>query len=130
MNHIPNMKEKTLRYKGHAKNFTLKEGGFFNHEEINIQGKKIKPIDFTTEILKKDWFLEENDLEFTVMKIEIHDSKNIYTIDLFDEYDTSLNLSSMSRTTGFTCTACANLLIEKKFNKKGIIPLEIIGKNK
>jgi saccharopine dehydrogenase-like NADP-dependent oxidoreductase len=36
----------------------------------------------------------------------------------------------MSRTTGYTCTACANMLIEKIFNEKGIIPLEIIGKNK
>ena len=64
------------------------------------------------------------------MKIEIHDSKNIYTIDLFDEYDTSLNLSSMSRTTGYTCTACANMLLDNFFNEKGIVPLEIIGKNK
>ena len=36
----------------------------------------------------------------------------------------------MSRTTGYTCTACANMLLDKSFNEKGIVPLEIIGKNK
>ena len=64
------------------------------------------------------------------MKIEIHDSKNIYTIDLFDEYDTNLNLSSMSRTTGYTCTACANMLLDKFFNEKGIVPLKSLEKIK
>ena len=64
------------------------------------------------------------------MKIEIHDSKNIYTIDLFDEYDTSLNLSSMSRTTGYTCTACANLIIIKILMKKGLFLLKLLEKIK
>ena len=41
------------------KNSHFEDGGFFNHEEINIHGKKIKPIDITTEILKKDWFLKK-----------------------------------------------------------------------
>ena len=35
----------------------------------------------------------------------------------------------MSRTTGFTCTACANLISNNLISEKGIIPLEIIGKN-
>ena len=49
--------------------------------------------------------------------------------DLFDEFDKKKNQSSMSRTTGFTCTACANLIAKNLISEKGIIPLEIIGKN-
>jgi len=130
MSHIPNMKEKTLRFQGHAEKIeVLKQAGFFNENHVEISGKKIKPIDFTTKLLKNDWHLNENDLEFTVMKIEIDDEDYRYTIELFDEYDTKKNQSSMSRTTGFTCTACANLISKNLISEKGIIPLEIIGKN-
>ncbi|MBH75736.1 MAG: saccharopine dehydrogenase [Flavobacteriales bacterium] len=130
MSHIPNMKEKTLRYPGHAEKIEIfKKAGFFNENHVEIMGKKIKPIDFTTELLKKNWYLNESDLEFTVMKIEITDSDHKYTIDLFDEFDTKKNQSSMSRTTGFTCTACANLIAKNLISEKGIIPLETIGKN-
>lgn len=131
MNHIPNMKEKTLRYPGHAEKIKiLKKCGFFNENQIEISNQKITPLQMTTEILKKDWFLKENDLEFTVMKIEIHNSEKMFTINLFDEYDPKLQMSSMSRTTGYTCTACADLIKKSIFKEKGIIPLEIIGKNK
>ena len=130
MSHIPNMKEKTLRFPGHAEKIdVLKKAGFFNEKHVEILGEKIKPIDFTTEILKNDWHLNENDLEFTVMKIEIDNEDYRYTIDLFDEFDIKKNQSSMSRTTGFTCTACANLISNNLISEKGIIPLEIIGKN-
>ena len=130
MSHIPNMKEKTLRYPGHAEKIeVLKKSGFFNENHVKVMGKKIKPIDFTTELLKKNWYLKESDLEFTVMKIEINDLDHKYTIDLFDEFDKKKNQSSMSRTTGFTCTACANLIAKNLISEKGIIPLEIIGKN-
>ena len=130
MNHIPNMKEKTLRYPGHAEKIKiLKTSGFFSENKIQIKNNKITPLEYTTEILKKDWLLKENDLEFTVMRIEIHDSKKIFTIDLFDEYDSKLQMSSMSRTTGYTCTACVDMLKKGIYTEKGIIPLEIIGKN-
>ena len=130
MSHIPHMKEKTLRYPGHAEKIEVfKKAGFFNENHVEILGKKIKPIDLTTELLKNDWHLNENDLEFTVMKIEIDDEDYRYTIDLFDEFDIKKNQSSMSRTTGFTCTACANLISKNLISEKGIIPLEIIGKN-
>ena len=130
MSHIPNMKEKTLRYPGHAEKIkTLKKGGFFNDQEIIIENKKITPLQITTEILKKDWILKEQDLEFTVMKIDIHNSEKTFTIDLFDEYDSNLQMSSMSRTTGYTCTACVDMLNKGMYTEVGIIPLELIGKN-
>jgi len=35
----------------------------------------------------------------------------------------------MARTTGFTCTAVVNLVLEKKYNKIGISPPEFLGKH-
>jgi len=131
MSHIPNMKEKTLRYPGHASKIEiLKKAGFFNSKPIKTNLGEIKPIDFTTKILNNDWFLNENELEFTIMKIDIHAKNNQISIELFDEYDKKTNISSMARTTGYTCTACVNMLVENIFNKKGLFPLELIGNNK
>jgi saccharopine dehydrogenase-like NADP-dependent oxidoreductase len=33
----------------------------------------------------------------------------------------------MARTTGFTCTSVANLILENKYNKVGISPPEFLG---
>lgn len=133
MKDIPDMKEKTLRYPGHID--TIKKlfaAGFLDKEPININGINVVPFDFTTELLYKAWKLEPGDKEFTVMRINITGDENgsrkeiIY--DLFDEYDEIEKLSSMARTTGFTATAAANMILEKKFHKKGMFPPELVGK--
>jgi len=128
MSHIPNMKEKTLRYPGHATKIEiLKKAGFFNSKPIQTKKGEIIPIDITTEILNKDWYLNENDLEFTIMKIDINSINKNMSIVLYDEYDKTSNTSSMARTTGYTATACVDLLLKNTFNEKGIFPLELIG---
>jgi saccharopine dehydrogenase-like NADP-dependent oxidoreductase len=135
MSHIPNMKEKTLRYPGHIQLITaLKQAGFFNQQEIMVNGNKVKPMDFTAALLFDSWKLKEEDEEFTLMKIILKGSLNYepttieYT--LFDEYDKETQTSSMSRTTGYTCTAAVNMLVQKLFNEKGVFPPELIGNNK
>lgn len=136
MPHIPNMKEKTLRYPGHVEYIqVLKKSGFFDKEEMIINGNKISPIDLTNKILFKEWFLEENEEEITVMKITIkgkdkngESQKIVY--DLQDTYCKETQTSSMARTTGYTATAAANLILNKLFNKKGVFPPELVGKHK
>lgn len=129
---IPNMKEKTLRYPGHIDLIkALKFGGFFDNNEIQINGAKIKPIDFTNKILFKEWYLQPDEEEFTVMRVIIRGdeegNKVEYTYDLFDMYDDETQTSSMARTTGYTATAVAHLILEGKFNQKGLFPPEFLG---
>ncbi len=131
---IPNMKEKTLRYPGHIELIkALKATGFLSEESIEINDQKIKPIDFTANILFKDWKLEKDDDEFTVMKIEISGKKNDkehkFIYNLFDRKDFQNDDSSMARTTGFACTAAVELVLSGKFNRKGISPPEFIGED-
>ena len=136
MPHIPNMKEKTLRYPGHIEYIqVLKKSGFFDTKEIEINGTKIAPIDFTNKILFKEWFLNDEEEEITVMKITIRGlSKNgkekTIVYDLYDTYCKDTQTSSMARTTGYTATAAANLICNKLFNEKGIFPPELVGKHK
>lgn len=135
MKHIPNMKEKTLRYPGHIEYIkALKESGFFSIDSINVDGQNIRPIDATAKILFNDWHLSPEEEEFTVMNIDILGKKNgkdkRVSYLLYDEYDSNSKISSMARTTGYTATAAANLMLQGKYQQKGIIPPEILGKEK
>ena len=120
MGHIPNMKEKTLRYPGHAKLIqSMIDDGLFND----------KNFDKTINKLFKDWKLKENELEFTILDVNIYsDTKNIH-YHLYDETDEISKSSSMARTTGFTATATINMLLNNLWSKKGVFPPELVGEN-
>lgn len=129
---VPNMKEKTLRYPGHIdKILLLRESGFFSNEEIDVNGVKIKPVDFTSKLLFPMWELKDGDKEFTVVKIIIEgvkDNKKIrYTYNMLDRHNEKSNTHSMARTTGYTATTVLRLLGKGMFNQKGICPPEYIG---
>ena len=47
--------------------------------------------------------------------------------DLYDEYDPETLTPSMARTTGYTCTAVARLVLDGEFSRKGICPPEFVG---
>lgn len=126
---IPDMKEKTLRYPGHIDLMrTLRDTGFFNYEEIEVDGKKIRPIDVASKIIFPHWQLEENEEEFTVLRLVIEGDEKRIIYNLFDKYDTETKTTSMARTTGYTCSAVARLLIEGRYKKRGISPPEFVGK--
>lgn len=135
MNHIPNLKEKTLRYPGHVELIiALQKAGFFNTEKINVNETEISPLELTSKILFKEWKLNEGEEEITVMKVIIEGKENAVNMkvvyNLFDEYDMVNQLSSMSRSTGYTCTAAVNLLAKNMFSQKGVFPPELVGKHK
>lgn len=135
MPHIPNMKEKTLRYPGHIELIiALKEAGFFGEKEIDIEGTKISPLKFSSKLLIKEWKLGLEEPELTVMKVIVEGEKNgrrqKVEYDLLDHYDNNTKTSSMSRTTGYTCTAAVHLITEGLFKEKGVFPPELVGKDK
>jgi saccharopine dehydrogenase-like NADP-dependent oxidoreductase len=130
MPHIPDMKEKTLRYPGHVEYIkVLKESGFFNTTPLEINGTKVSPLEFTSKILFNEWKLMESEEEITVMRITVkgENEKIVYT--LYDEYCPETKTSSMARTTGYTATAAANMFLEGLFTEKGVFPPELVGKH-
>ncbi|MDO9274106.1 MAG: saccharopine dehydrogenase C-terminal domain-containing protein [Lutibacter sp.] len=135
MAHIPNMKEKTLRYPGHIEYINvLKKSGFFNEEHIVINGISISPLEFSSKILFNEWKLGDTEEEITVMRItvkgtnKIGESKTI-VYNLHDEFCPKTTTSSMARTTGYTATAAANLFLDGLFTEKGVFPPEMVGKH-
>ncbi len=134
MSHIPDMKEKTLRYPGHiALIQSLMQAGFFDEKERNIRGNMIRPLDLTVQLLFEQWKPLPNEAEFTVMKIIMKGTKNDRPVTveyfLYDEFDAPSQTPSMSRTTGYTCNAMVHLISGKIFTEKGVFPPELVGKH-
>ena len=130
MGHIPNMKEKTLRYPGHINLMQgLIKAGFLSTTPIQYKGQPISPLGFTSALLFDQWKLGATEAEFTLMTIKIAGEGKTISYELYDEYDAASETSSMSRTTGYTCTAALNMLIENLFTEKGVFPPELVGKH-
>lgn len=135
MSHIPNMKEKTLRYPGHVEYIkVLKESGFFKAEKIALGGAEISPLEFTSKILFDEWKLGETEEELTVMRITLKgENKNgraeeiVYN--MYDVFNAETQTSSMARTTGYTASAAANMFLDGLFQEKGVFPPELVGKD-
>ena len=129
-----NMKEKTLRYPGHAEKMAmLREMGFFSKEErIEIKGLRISPLEMTAQVLFPHWKLKPGEADITIFKAIVDGTKDgqkmRYTIDMFDKYCQDTDVTSMARTTGYTATLAIRMIAEGLYTHKGISPPEYMGK--
>jgi saccharopine dehydrogenase-like NADP-dependent oxidoreductase len=134
MQHIPDMKEKTLRYPGHIDLIiALQQAGFFETQTIQVNDAMVAPLDLTSRLLIREWKLQPGEEEFTIMKVILEGQRNNRKLsieyNLLDRYDQATQTSSMARTTGYTCTAAVNLLVNKLFDEKGVFPPELVGRD-
>jgi len=134
MRHIPNMKEKTLRYPGHIRLIeALKASGFFAPGTIKVGNADVSPLEFTSRILLDAWRSAPDEREITVMRVTVSGrERNVdktYVYHLHDEYDEATATSSMARTTGYACAAAAQLVLEGKFHGTGVFPPERVGRD-
>jgi len=126
---IPTLLEYTIRYPGHSEMVSkLIEDGKLDDTLESHNGKTTSQKEITTKKLFKEWKLTENDKEFTLLIIT---AKTIKDEDIscivYDEWRDGW--SSMSRTTGLTACAIANLIIDRNLKETGIITLEELGTN-
>jgi len=127
-----NMSEKTLRYPGYAEKIKLlSDNGFFNPEKIEVEGKLVSPLELTYRLLFEQWKLNKNEVDITVMRIEVEGvkaGKRIrYSYNLHDEFNEQTGIHSMARTTGYTASTAVRLLSENKYMEKGITVGEMMG---
>lgn len=133
MAHIPNMREKTMRYPGHRDlMLALREAGFLSDNPIEVQGKSVAPRQFTSAILFDKWKLQPNEPELTVMRVTVEGEESGEQVrhvwDLLDYTDAATGTSSMARTTGYTCTAMAEAILDGSWSQAGVNPGEIVGR--
>jgi lysine 6-dehydrogenase len=127
----PDMIEKTLRYPGHIDKIKLlKSCGFFSTEPVNVKGQSIRPIDLTTRLLFPMWDLKDEE-DMTVMQVSaegLKDGRRLkYSWSLADYFDPATGIHSMARTTGYTATAAARMLLAGLYTRKGVSPPEYLG---
>jgi len=130
MAHVPNMIEKTLRYPGCVEYLkVLRASGFFSYDEVEVNGTMIRPVDMTAKLLFPKWEMKKGDKDFTIMRIIMKGTENrkevSYQYNLLDRFKD--DTISMARTTGFTCTAVANLVVNGEYDRVGISPPEYLG---
>jgi len=130
---IPEMKEKTLRYPGHAELMRIfRETGFLETEPIDVRGQAVVPRDLTSALVFEHWRLRDGEEDLTVMQVVV---KGVaagravtHTYNLLDFYDAGTNTTSMARTTGYTCTVVARQVASGLYRRPGISPPEYLGR--
>lgn len=139
MAHVPEMREKTLRWPGHRElALALRESGFLSETPIaatDAQGQPVQivPREATSRMLFKEWKLEPTDREFTAMRVTVRGTDKSTGAareavwQLLDRGDPATQTSSMARTTGYTCTAAAELILSNFFRLPGVHPPEKVG---
>lgn len=130
----PSMREKTLRYPGHADLMRVfLQSGFFSIEPVEVNETVIRPVALTSKLLFDQWKLHEGEEDLTLMQVVLegeHKGKRLrYTYDLFDEFDRETRTTSMARTTGYTCAIVARQVARGLFSRPGICPPEYIGRS-
>lgn len=130
---FPTMKEKTLRYPGHAELMRVfRDSGFFSPDPVEVDGKEVIPLSLTSRLLFDQWQMKEGEEDITVMQVVLKGKEKnkevIYQYDLMDEYDERTGITSMARTTGYTCTIVARQLLKGMVKDHGISPPEFLGR--
>lgn len=128
-----NMKEKTMRYPGHAEKMRLlRDTGFFSDDPVDVDGTTVVPRQLAEKLLFRMWNRPANEPELTVMRIIVRGSRTSsmaqLTFDLIDRTDANGN-TSMARTTGFPCAIMARMLANHTYVDPGVRPPELFGGN-
>lgn len=130
---VKEMREKTLRYAGHAEKIKLlKALGFFEEKEISIDGVSISPRKLTVKLLGQK--LRKPEVKDVVaLKVEAcgtrKGKKTCYVYHLLDYYDEKRGITAMARTTAYPASIIAQLMLKGAIKEKGVVPPEKIGMN-
>ncbi|MDX1388149.1 MAG: saccharopine dehydrogenase C-terminal domain-containing protein [Acidobacteriota bacterium] len=131
----PTLKEKTLRYPGHAERMRmLRETGFLSERPVRLGGHDVVPRALTEHLLFEAWKLPDGEEEFTVLRVRVTGARDgrgiVQTWDLFDRTDAAAGNTSMARTTGFPCAVVARHLASGRWSAPGVHPPEILGRDR
>jgi len=120
---VPTLVEKTLRHPRHYEFLLLlRQAGFFAPDVLPALAL----------VCRRAWRFAPGEADVTLMRLllegQLRDGAAVRLhLDLVDHYDAENGLLSMARTTGFTATAAARLILEGRFVRPGVHPPEVLG---
>jgi saccharopine dehydrogenase-like NADP-dependent oxidoreductase len=110
----------------------LRETGFFDEQPVSVGEASVRPIDLTAKLLFPAWQLPEGEGDLTAMRIEVEGSLDGRPTrrrwELLDRFDRDKGITSMARTTGYTCTAVVRALAAGLYHEPGLVPPELLGR--
>jgi saccharopine dehydrogenase-like NADP-dependent oxidoreductase len=117
---VPFMREKTLRYPGHAQLMrALRETGMFSKEEVEVGGALVRPLDMTAALLFPRWTYDEGEPDLIVLRVVANGTRDgnpvTYRWHLHDVYDAATDTRSMSRVAAFPAAITARVIAEGRF---------------
>jgi lysine 6-dehydrogenase len=126
------MYEYTLRYPGHAEMMnTLRVLGFFDKQEVEVNGFAVAPRKLSIALLKGAMSLGRPE-DLLALKVEVEGKlgkKSLLNYRILDYYDPRSKVSAMARTTAYPCTSVALLVGQRKLRSVGVVPPEKIAKD-
>ena len=126
-----NMWEKTLRYPGHVEKIRLlRELGFFDDEPIAVGKSKVSPRLMTARLLERTlWKPEIGDLVAMIIEVkgELAGKEVGFRFRILDKFDHEKKVTAMARTTAYTASIAAGMLIRGSIKGPGIIAPEKLG---
>ncbi len=126
---VPFMKEKTVRWPGHADIMRVfRETGLFSREPIIVHTVAVTPLEITSALLFPKWTYEPGEEDMTVLRVTAEASDRTLAWEMIDQYDAASGTSSMSRTTALPCAITARLIASGRFARRGVITPEQIGR--
>lgn len=113
---VPDMREKTLRYPGHADRIRLlADTGLLSQQPVHVADTAVRPVDLTLQLLRRAWQLPPGEGDVTVMRVQAEGIKDghlqTHVFELLDRYDPATKMTSMARTTAFPCASAARLML-------------------
>lgn len=132
--HCPNIREKTLRIPGTAAQMgLLRDIGLFGDGLLPAGGAVIQPRDMALTLLAPLWEMPDGEGDVTLMRIDIAGVKDdvAHTVrwELEDHWDRESGTLSMARTTGYTATATARMVLDGVYREPGVSPPEYLGRD-
>lgn len=126
-----NLSEKTLRYPGHVEKIELlKELGFFSEDPVMVQGAEVSPKSVSARVFDRSLTMPDVG-DLLAMTIEVSGKKDGrrkgYKYTVLEHFDHEAGVSAMARTTAYTTSITAQILVEGKVQEKGVVPMEKLG---
>jgi saccharopine dehydrogenase-like NADP-dependent oxidoreductase len=127
-----NLSEKTLRYPGHVEKIELLKGlGFFGEDPVTVEGVDVVPKSVSARVFEGSLTMDVGDL--LAMTIEVSGMKDGerrgYGYTVLEYFDHELGDSAMARTTAYTTSITAQILVDGEVGRKGVVPMEVLGGN-
>ncbi len=127
------MWEKSLRYPGHIEKMNLLGAlGFFDDELVEIEDVKVSPRSLAEKLLEMK-LKKPGTPDIVVMLVDVvglNGARRIlFRYQMLDRYDKKRHVTAMARTTAYTASTIAQLVVKKAIEEKGVMPPEKIGMN-